>query len=85
MATPDASQKTKRRRSYQLASVRQSVSGGVEAARGQLEDEFRILDKEEREKLLYHSDFAVELTTEDSLAMKANPALPWNKLRIMRR
>ncbi len=47
-ATPEASQKMKRQRSYQLASVRQSVSGGVEAACGQLEDEFRILDKEER-------------------------------------
>ncbi len=54
----------------------------MEAARSQLEGEFRILHKEERQKLLYHSDFAVELTTEDSLAMKANLALPWNKLRI---
>lgn len=60
------------------------MSGGVAAAKDQLGDEFRVLNKEDRQKLPT-SDFAVELTTKDSLAMKANLGLPWRKLRIMRR
>ena len=78
-----ASAKTKRRHSFQLAEVCEAVSGGGgEAAQQQLGDE---LDKDGREKLVCSKDFTVSLTTEESLAMKVSLVLPRNKLRIMRR
>ena len=82
MSTLDASHMTKRRRSSELAGIREAVSGGEKAAAVQLEDE---LDKEGRKKLMTDSEFRKKITTEDALAMKATLALPWNKLRIMRR
>ena len=74
--------KTKRRRSHQLADVRQVISGGVDAAQVQLQDE---LTKEGRGELLQKSEFAQPITTQDSLAMKASLGLPWKKLRVMKR
>ena len=82
MSTLDASHMTKRRRSSELAGIREAVSGGEKAAAVQLEDE---LDKEGRKKLMTDSEFRKKVTTKDALAMKATLALPWNKLRIMRR
>ena len=82
VATSWASEQTKRRRSSRLDEVRHTISGGGEAAKEQLAHE---LGKEGRQKMLRESNFSVELTTEESLAMKANLSLPWNKLRIMRR
>ena len=73
---------TKRRQTSQLAEVHLTISSGAEAAKDQLVCE---VGKKEREKLLNESAFSVELTTEESLALKANLSLPWNKLRIMRR
>lgn len=75
----EASKGTKRRRSAQLAGVRELVSGSQEAATVQLREEIG------REKLLQDSQFHAEITTADALAMKANYSLPWNKLRLVRR
>ena len=77
----EASAKTKRRHSFQLAEVRHVMSGGGEAAQQQLRNE---LDKEGREKLVCSKNFTAAIATEESLAMKASLVLPWNKLRIMR-
>ena len=82
VATPDAATRTKRRRSSQLAGVREAVSGGASAASVQLQDE---VGKDVRGKLVSDSKFSTQISTQESLAMKASLALPWNKLRIMRR
>ena len=82
ITSPEASKGTKRRRSSQLAGVREVVSGSPEAATAQLQEE---LGREEREKMLYSSGFNSKITPQEALAMKVNLNLPWKKLRIMRR
>ena len=83
MSTAQASSKTIRRRSKEIALVRDTVSGGAGAL--QLEDEVAALSREQRQRLLTSEDFRVEISAEDSLAMKADLVLPWNKIRVMRR
>lgn len=85
VATSDAASRTKRRRSHQLADIRETISGGAKAAQDQLQDEVLLLDKEEREKLLRDPTFSGTLFTIDAMATKANLSLPWHKLRIMRK
>ena len=82
MSTAQASSKTIRRRSKEIALVRDTVSGGAGAL--QLEDEVAALSREQRQRLLTSEDFRVEISAEDSLAMKADLVLPWNKI-VMRR
>ena len=80
IATSDASQKTRRRRSNQLAGIRDTVSGGKSSA--QLQDE---LDKEGRDKLLSDEAFCREISPEEALSLKSTHGFPWNKIRNMRR
>ncbi len=83
VATTDASHKTVRRRSSEVALVRDTVSGG--AASAQLEDEVASLSRAERQKLLASGSFSVQVTANDALAMKADLVIPWQKMRVMRR
>ena len=41
--------------------------------------------KAEREELLGDAQLPVVIPTDQALAMKADLAIPWNKLRILRR
>ncbi len=50
-----------------------------------LQKEVHTLTKEERQTLLADGGFGVEIPAEKGLAMKADLAIPWNKLRIIRR
>ena len=70
--SPDSLKGTKRRRSAELAGIREVVSGGQEAAMAQPEEETG------KEK-------SVNVTTTDALILKSQLSLPWNKLREMRR
>lgn len=79
----DASRWTTRRRSSKLSAVRDVISGGGGSV--QLQDELAVLTKEEREELLVSAASPTQITPEETLAMKADLALPWRKLRIMRR
>lgn len=83
VATPDASNSTVRRRSSEVALVRDVISGGASVE--QLQDEVAALSSDERQQLLTSTEFSVSITTEDALAMKADLLIPWQKLRVMRR
>ena len=76
-----ASPSTVRRRSNELNSVRNTVSGGAGVI--QQQDELACLSYQDRQKLL--GDFSTQISPEDTLAMKANLMMPWKKLRTMRR
>lgn len=47
--------------------------------------EIKALSKVERESLLHEAQLPIVIPTEHALAMKADLALPWNKLRFLRR
>ena len=66
-----------------MANVRTLVGG--EDSSLVLKEELRSLDKEERSKLLHDAGMTINIPPEQGLAMKADLALPWNKLRVIRR
>ena len=82
VATPDAASSTKRRRSSELAGVRETISGGEEAASAQLQEK---IGKEGRRKLMEDPVFARPISVEESLLMKTSMGLPWHKIRQGRR
>ena len=66
-----------------MATIRGVVSRG--ATQSQLSDEIASLSQEERQQLIAAKDFCQPISAADTLAMKADLVVPWNKLRIMRR
>lgn len=78
-----ASRKTVLRRSHQIAELRDVVSGGDSTA--QLQSEIRCLSAEERQEVLRDANLPITIPADHALAMKADLALPWAKLRIVRR
>ena len=83
VASSEASRKTMHRRTQQLGSHRDLVSGGESTV--QLRDEVRAMSKEDRRALLLDGGFSIDVPPEYGLAMKADLALPWTKLRVVRR
>ena len=81
LSSAQASRWTVRRRSNEIASVQEVISGGAAAV--QLQAELSILTDDDRRELLKPP--ITEISPEDSLAMKAGALLPWKKIRIMRR
>ena len=67
----------------QLSQVRSVVSGGD--TRAQFQAEIKSLSNEERKELLGQVGLPVIIPTDHALAMKADLALPWTKLRVLRR
>ena len=51
----------------------------------QLQAEVRALSAEERQDLLKSAGITIDIPPDQGLAMKADLAIPWNKLRIIRR
>ena len=66
-----------------MSTVRDAISGGGVA--DQLKNELGVLTNAERRVLLVAADCPTQMTTEETLAMKADLVLPWKKMRIMRR
>ena len=54
-------------------------------SRAQLQAEVKILPDGEKKQLLASAGITLDIPPEKSLAMKADLALPWNKLRTVRR
>ena len=75
--------RTLRRRTQFLSECRDSVGGS--GSQVLVRHEIRRLGKEEREKLLRDAGLTVEIGCKKGLAMKADLALPWSKLREIRR
>ena len=53
--------------------------------KAQLQAEVKMLTSEERQDLLTSVGITVDIPPEQGLAIKADLAIPWNKLRIIRR
>ena len=81
--TSKASAKTVARRNQALHQLRDTISGGDSSS--QMQEEIRSLSKGERQKILKEANLTIDIPPEHGVAMKADLALPWNKLRILRR
>lgn len=83
-----ACNKTVHNRSKHLIHLRGRISGqGSSSSQVQLQDEIKVLNKEEREELVksLYNHTRTDVATEKILAFKADLSIPWNKLRTMRR
>ena len=80
VSSSEASRSTVRRRSSEMSSVREAISGG--SATIQLKDELKTLTDDERKQILQP---VCHIIPQETLAMKADLLIPWNKMRIMRR
>ena len=80
VSSSNASRWTVRRRSGEMSSVREVISGGGAAA--QLQDELTVLTDDERQELVVP---VTQIPLGETLAMKADLVLPWKKRRTMRR
>ena len=78
VSTSEACTRTVQRRVRQVQGLRETLGVG-------LEQELRVLSKCDRQKLLQEASLPIEIPADHSLAMKANLALSWNKLRTLRR
>ena len=83
VSSSEASEATKIRRSRTLSMARSYMSGGDDSV--QLQSELKCLTREERESVLAGANLPIVIPVDHSLAMKADLALPWAKLRIVQR
>ena len=83
--TTAACSQTVKLRCSQMQKIRGIVSGGEASAL--IQKEVLILNKEERRFLLDKAGISstIELGVAQVLAIKAGLAIPWNKLRLLRR
>jgi len=68
-----------------MTEQRKSISGGSEDSQKQLQVEVRVIPKEERQKLLSETGVGVEMSASQALGIKADLAIPWYRLRVLRR
>ena len=80
VSSSKASARTLKRRTETISKVRSVISGG-----DNMTSEVKSLTKAEREELLGDAQVPVVIPTDQALAMKVDLAIPWNKLRILRR
>ena len=79
----EASSRTVKRRAEVLESVREIASGGDSTS--QFAAEVNYLSQVQREELLQQVQLPLVIPANHALAMKADLAIPWTKLRILRR
>ncbi len=68
-----------------MSEQRESISGGSDGAQKQLQLEVRALPKDQRQKLLTDAGVGVAIDATQALAIKADLAIPWYRLRVLRR
>ena len=85
VASANASAKTVRNRSIEVGCHRSHTSGGSVAE--QLSDEVKALPQDECKQLIASGVFSSysSISAENTLALRADLVIPWNKLRAMRR
>ena len=72
-----------KRKSLEMREVRASLSGN--SKNQQFQSEISLLNKEDRQQLLKSSVMTTEVSTDQSLAMKADLSIPKSKLRVHHR
>ena len=88
MSSDLVTDKTRQIRSHEIAQLRRHVSGpGSSFETTQLQQELKEISKNDRENLLMSLNIQTkrEVPADQILAMKANLAIPWKKLSVMRR
>ena len=86
MPTGKAAARTVRKRSHSFANIRLALSGGDDST--QLAHEIHACDQDKRKQLLEEIrqiDGNLRISVEQSVALKEDLNIPWNKLRVMRR
>ena len=83
ISSSDASSRTVKRRIEVLETIREVTSGGDSTS--QLAAEVNHLSKVQREELLQQVQLPLVISADHALAMKADLAIPWTKLRVLRR
>ena len=83
VATGDVSTRTVRRRLQDVLKVKELIAGRDSAPI--LKRELLALSKDDRNQLLRDSGMTIDIPPEQGLAMKADLAISWNKLRVIRR
>ena len=78
-----ASKRTLKRRADEIGRFRSLVSGGDTCV--QMGAEIKYLSQEHREKILLRAQLPLKIPSDHALAMKAGLAIPWNKLRELKR
>ena len=81
--TSEASNKTIVRRTRSISQLRTYVSGGDVSV--QMRSELQALSKNDREELLREANLPVQIPPDHALALKADLALPWVKMRVISR
>ena len=81
--TSEASKKTIVHRTRSISQLRTYVSGGDVSV--QMRSELQALSKNDREELLREANLPVQIPPDHALAMKADVALPWAKMRVISR
>ncbi len=81
--TSGACAKTVINRTRTLSAVREIASCGDSTS--QLSAEVMAMSKGDRQNHLHQAQLPISVPATDALAMKADLALPWNKLRVLRR
>ncbi len=83
ISSSEASNRTVKRSAEVLETVRDVASGGDSTS--QLAAEVKYLSKRQREEFLQQVQLPVVILADHVLAMKADLAIPWRKLRVLRR
>ena len=82
MSSAEACSRTVRKRSSDLEEIRAGMS---KDSRAQLQAKLKGLPGSEQNKLLVSAGITSDIPLEKGLALKINLAIPWNKLRTVRR
>ena len=83
VSSSEASARTVKRRIEVLDTVREIASGSDSSA--QFAAELNYLSQDQREELLQQVQLPLVIPADHALAMKADLAIPWTKLRVLRR
>ena len=88
LPSEEASSRTVRERARFMRGVRTNISGGsTQSSATQLAAELQYTSREERELALQEAGLlsSDRVSAEECLAMKSTLAIPWHKLRHIRR
>lgn len=83
VSSSEASTRTVKRRAEVLDTLREFSSGNDSSA--QFAAEINYLSQPQREELLQQVQLPFVIPADHALAMKADLAIPWTKLRVLRR
>ena len=79
------SQRTRKRRIHEVQNIRSIIGVNSKGSELILGDEIRVLSVEKKQELLHSAGVQIEMLPMQGLAIKSMLAIPWYRLRILRR